>query len=105
VSPTAFMWTVVMLSQLTTLSWSNPLRGPTGTSLVIPRIVLVIGATVSQVKRWSLDRRVKIKAGRRLSSWTDAMVRAAPISPASDAAGRAPHPAPGRRARPVEPAR
>jgi len=44
VSPTALIRTVVRLSLLTTLSWSSPSRGPTGTSLVIPRIVLVIGA-------------------------------------------------------------
>jgi hypothetical protein len=36
-----------MLSQLTTLSWSSPFRGPTRTSLVIPRIVLVIGVAES----------------------------------------------------------
>ncbi len=53
VSPTALLRTVVMLSQLTMLSWSGPLRGPTRTSLVMPRIVLVIVATVTQVNRWS----------------------------------------------------
>jgi len=51
VSPTASTLTVVMLSQLATLSWSRPLRGPTGTSLVRPRIVLVMGAMVTQVSR------------------------------------------------------
>jgi hypothetical protein len=68
VTPTALIRTVVMLSQLMTPSWPSPFRRPTGTSLVRPRIVLVIGATVSQVKRWSLDGRVKIRAGRCVSS-------------------------------------
>lgn len=67
--------TVAMLSQLTTLGWSRPLRGPTGISLVMPRMVLVIGATVTQLRRWSFDALVRMSAGRRLSSWTKAMVR------------------------------
>lgn len=49
--------------------------GSNSTSLVIPRIVLVIGATVTHLSRWTLDARVRIRAGRRLSSWTTATVR------------------------------
>jgi hypothetical protein len=64
-----------MLSQLTTLSWSSPLRGPTRTSVVSPRLVLVMGATVTQDNRCSFACRVRMSAGRRLSSWTDATVR------------------------------
>ena len=96
VSPTELLRTVVMLSQLMTLSWSSPLRGPTGTSLVMPRIVVVMGATVTQVSRWSLERRVRINAGRRLSNWTAAMVR---INPTRGGVGRADCRSPGRRLR------
>ena len=62
----------------------------------------VIGATVTQVNRWSLDGLVRISAGRRLSSCTDAMVR---ISPAQGAGGRAPRRDLGRSARPAGPGR
>jgi len=53
----------------------EPVAGPTRTSLVSPRIVLVIGATVTQDSSESFDWRVRMTAGRRLSSWTDAIVR------------------------------
>ena len=39
------------LSQLTTLSCLTPFAGPTGTSVDRPRMVLVIGATVTRL-RW-----------------------------------------------------
>ena len=68
VSPTASFRTVVMLSQLVPLPWPRPLRSPTGTSLVAPRIALVIGVTVTEVSRWGLDWRVRIKAGARPDS-------------------------------------
>ena len=64
-----------MVSQLTTLSWSRPLRGPTGTSLTRPRTVLVIGATVTQPIRGSTAGRVRITAGRGLSRRTRAIER------------------------------
>lgn len=41
---------VTMSSTLTTQSLSSPLRAPTGTSVDRPRIVPVIGATVTLVR-------------------------------------------------------
>jgi hypothetical protein len=48
--PSAASGTVTMLSQLITEAWPRPLRRPTGTSVDSPRIVVVIGATVTRVR-------------------------------------------------------
>lgn len=63
----------------------EPVSWPDGTSPVRPRTVLVMGATVTHVSRWGFACRVRISAGRRLSSGTDAIVR---ISPTRGAVGR-----------------
>ena len=55
---------VAMLSQLITESWSIPLRGPTGTSVVIPRTREVIGAIVTLVNRGRTASLVKTTTGR-----------------------------------------
>src|ERR1700754_2285645 len=57
-----------MLSQEMALGWSRPFSGPTRTSVDRPRIVLVIGATVTLVRRGRISSRVSTTTGRGLSS-------------------------------------
>src|SRR5689334_5142730 len=59
---------VWMLSQEIALGWSSPFCGPTSTSVERPRIVLVIGATVTLVSRGRMSSRVSTTTGRGLSS-------------------------------------
>ncbi len=56
-----------MVSQLITPSWSSPFAGPTGTSVLNPRTVLVIGATVSAERNGATVSRVSNTTGRVLS--------------------------------------
>ena len=56
---------VTMPSQLTTLGPSKPFACPTATSLDKPRILVVIGATVTQV-RWAAQPRASTRRPARL---------------------------------------
>src|SRR6266496_2385532 len=58
---------VWMLSQLIALGWSRPFCGPTRTSVDRPRMVLVMGATVTLVRRGRISSRVRTTTGRGLS--------------------------------------
>lgn len=72
---------VWMLSQLTTLSRSRPLAGPTGTSVEMPRTVEVIGATVTRARWGRISSRVRTTTGRTLSRRAVWMGRIRPSRP------------------------
>lgn len=63
-----FRGTVAIESRLTTDSWSSPLRRPTITSLLTPRTLVVIGATVTKSRAALTASRVSTSTGRVLSS-------------------------------------
>src|SRR5664279_3970869 len=59
---------VVMLSQLTTDGLESPFAASTCTSVESPRIVVVIGATVTVTRCGRTSSRVRTSTGRALSS-------------------------------------
>src|ERR1700691_2892774 len=66
-TPRALVGIVLMLSQLTTEGPARPFAVSTGTSLESPRIVVVIGATVTVERRGRTSSRVRTRTGRALS--------------------------------------
>src|SRR5947209_3230087 len=67
-APSAPTGTVVMWSQAMTDRSSSPFAGPTATSVESPRIVFVIGATVTVFKCGRTTSRVSTSTGRVLSN-------------------------------------
>jgi hypothetical protein len=79
VRPSSLVGTVTTLSRATAHSWSSPLPRPTRSSLDKPRMVLVMGATVTFVMAPRAASRVSTRAGRVLSRRTRQISRTSSV--------------------------